>query len=93
MPDPIMLVINPSESWCGACGKGANPRAKSHDVVMSYGGMAGQPGCGVAWTHVTSDYQSIDGLLYERVQAMRPDLEAAFGTFVNRAEILRGEGT
>lgn len=88
MTDPVYLVINPSHSWCGNCGKGANPRAERHDRILCYGDESGRPGCGAVWTHVTSDYQSIDRL-HVRVREMRPDLTDALDTYLDRLGVLR----
>lgn len=64
------LVINVSDSRCGACDKPADPRSMTHDRVLGY---HPGPGCGERFVFVTSDYFGVDGL-HERVKAMRPDL-------------------
>lgn len=64
------LIINRSDSKCGNCNRGADPHDEAHVKCLGY---APQPeGCGVVWTHVTTDYTGDD--IAERAQAMRPDL-------------------
>jgi hypothetical protein len=68
------LVINLSSSRCGACGLAANLHEKTHVSVPGYGPeeLRGE-GCGVEWTHVTSDYVG-DGVKHASM-SLRPDLE------------------
>lgn len=68
--DPVVLIINRTDSKCGACGRGADPYAKSHDKVIGY---KPGPGCGATWTHVTSSYRG--GGIEEATLEMRPDLD------------------
>lgn len=71
------LFINKSDSFCGACGKPANPAEETHETVWGYGGLRNdkwaQKGCGVRWTHVGSEYRG--GGIESAVRNMRPDLE------------------
>lgn len=66
------LIIDPNESRCNACGGGADPSQKSHDSLLGWPPVSHEQGCGVVWTHVTSNYAGEDQT--ERVQQMRPDL-------------------
>jgi hypothetical protein len=66
------LSIGLNQSHCCRCGRGADPAADTHDVVVEYSSDAGGPGCGVRWRYVTSDYDGPD--VQARVSAMRPDL-------------------
>lgn len=61
------LIINLSDSQCGACGKSADPYEDSHVSILGY---HPGPGCGAVYTHVTSHYMGVS----ERVKEMRPDL-------------------
>lgn len=63
------LYINPSSSRCGKCNRNADPKETHHEML----GMVGT-GCGAEFTSVSSDYSDFEGL-YDRVRAMRPDLE------------------
>jgi hypothetical protein len=65
------LIINRSDTKCGNCGKGADPYAESHDVILGYPPIGGGPGCGVRWAQVRSDYTGME----DRCREMRPDLE------------------
>lgn len=64
------LVVNRSDSRCGACGKGANPNDTKHTRILSWGDKGA--GCDVTWTHVTSDYAG--GGIEEAIQADWPHL-------------------
>ncbi len=59
------LIINPSESLCGNCGKSAHPEEKAHISRLGY-----QPGggCQAVFTEVGTHYSNQD------FRAMRPDL-------------------
>lgn len=66
------LVVNPTGSWCGACGQPAYLYDKKHIQRLGYDpDPAG--GCGERWVFVTSDYTDFAGL-YKTIQAERPDL-------------------
>lgn len=68
------LAINPSNSECCNCGKGADWRSKTHDWVYGYFEGSGTiSGCGIEWTHLTSHYTNFDGL-HDTIKKMRPDL-------------------
>lgn len=69
-----ILYINPFHSRCGECSGGCNPRAESHDERYGFSVADNEPGCGVTWTHVSSDYANFEGL-YDSIKNMRPDLE------------------
>jgi hypothetical protein len=62
------LVINPTSSYCGACGRNANPLERSHDTIFGYDDF----GCGVLWLHVDSDYRGAG--IPDAAMAIRPDL-------------------
>jgi hypothetical protein len=64
------LVINRSDSKCGACGRGADPHERSHDTILEWGDKGA--GCGVLWRHLDSDYRGAG--IPEAAMAMRPDL-------------------
>jgi hypothetical protein len=68
---PATLLVNPSDSRCGTCGRPALPREATHKTAPGYGGP--EPGCGARWTHLSSDYGGGDGL-HEAARALRPDL-------------------
>lgn len=69
------LIVGPTSSKCGNCGKGANPRETTHDTVLGYfaQGFDPGPGCGVEWSLLTSDYMNFEGL-FEATKKLRPDL-------------------
>lgn len=64
------LVINRTDSKCGACGRETLPRGETHTDISGYKPVPGG-GCGVRWRYVTSDYTG----MREAVQDVRPDLE------------------
>jgi hypothetical protein len=68
-----LLVVNLTSSVCGECGKGCDPREKSHQTVLGYGVKPGTKGCGAAWDRVTSHYVGPD--IERAIRKMRPDLE------------------
>jgi hypothetical protein len=63
------LIINLFHSKCGNCGFDADPSEKSHRTRLGYFDN-GQPGCGVVWKFVTSEYTG----QRESILKMRPDL-------------------
>lgn len=73
MSDPT-LVINLWSSYCRNCKQGADPDEQQHATVI---GWTDGVGCGVTWTHVTTDYAGASGI--EATRARRPDL-----TFVSQ---------
>lgn len=66
------LVIDRSASYCGNCGKDANPNQETHRDITGYNPEPGG-GCGVRWKHVTSSYFGDN--IEQAVRDMRPDLE------------------
>lgn len=68
--DRAILVINPSDSRCGVCGRGAAWDELSHHTVVEYL-PTDDPGCGVTWTHVSTLYTDYE----QAVRKCRPDLE------------------
>jgi hypothetical protein len=50
------LVVDRFSSKCGDCGKSCDPTSKTHDRILGYGSENGDPGCGVEWQNVTTDY-------------------------------------
>lgn len=66
-----ILNIGTWSSRCDSCGRDCNPYEKKHETNMGYSEeIRKQPGCGVEYTHVTTDYFDLAG----QAQAMRPDL-------------------
>lgn len=61
------LIVGPSQSRCGACGKNADPYESAHDMDRMLG-----DGCGATFTEVTTNY--LDANLEEATKALRPDL-------------------
>jgi hypothetical protein len=74
------LVINTWSSTCGACGKPADPHEKYHDTLLGYGPDNGEPGCGVKWEFVDTDY--VGGGVAEAAKGMRPDLKPLPGGLI-----------
>jgi hypothetical protein len=68
-----LLIINRTDSRCGACGKACDPREKRHATILGYGPDNGKPGCGAVWTHATSHYVGLG--IEQAARRMRPDLE------------------
>ena len=68
-PKPL-LIINRFDSKCGNCGKSCDPHDQKHVKVLGYAPTG--EGCGVEWTHVTTDYTGDE--MAGMCQAMRPDL-------------------
>jgi hypothetical protein len=68
-----LLIVNPSNSRCGNCGKGALPTESKHDTVLGYFpiGHDPGPGCGVRWVFIDSDYRPRS---YAFDDTFRPDL-------------------
>lgn len=54
-----ILFINRFDSYCGSCKKGADPDEKKHDTILGWA-ESYPPGCGVTWTHVSTDYVGVD---------------------------------
>lgn len=69
------LFINPSNSKCGNCNKGATWREATHDTVLGYfpKGYDPGPGCGVRWVYVSTEYTGYAAV--EAAKDCRPDLE------------------
>ena len=66
------LIINRSDSRCGACNKGAYPQQTHHIDVAGWTPQRGG-GCGAEFTEMTSDYI---GLQQEQaMMSLRPDLD------------------
>lgn len=72
MDNKVILIINRSDSKCGNCGQGANPREIAHDTIIEYSPNTGRPGCKAKFTHVESHYVGLD--MKTRCLEMRPDL-------------------
>jgi hypothetical protein len=73
-PDPETLYINRSDTFCGNCHKGANPRDEAHWTQYGYGnGEFGTPGCGQVWRKVSTDSYGMG--MNDIIRNMRPDLE------------------
>lgn len=64
----LVLYIDRSSTECGVCRHSADPRETSHLTRLGLG--ADRRGCGVRWTHVSSNYVGMD----DTVKEMRPDL-------------------
>lgn len=69
---PKTLVVDRWSSSCGDCGKAANPASKTHDILLGWGPTNGDPGCGVEWENVTSNYVGM--AMEEAIRNLRPDL-------------------
>lgn len=67
-----VLIIGRTTSWCGYCGRDADPTEKGHYTLLGFGQQNGEPGCQVVWTMVTPDGYGAG--IEEAVRAMRPDL-------------------
>ena len=67
-----VLLIGRFSSSCGNCGRQTLPEEKTHHTISGYD--PSRPGCGVEWTHVSSNYFDPYGRLQERLKEMRPDL-------------------
>jgi len=78
-----ILRIGHWNSKCNSCGRDCDPHEKEHKTNLGYNAeIRAEPGCGVTYTHVTSDY--IDDLSVNTVKKMRPDL-----TFIDPLEGIR----
>lgn len=68
--EKIILRIDRTMSYCGACNRSCDPYEKSHTKKSGYDQ---HDGCGATYTHVTARcmYPGLD----ERIKEMRPDLE------------------
>jgi hypothetical protein len=68
-----ILYINPSQSYCGACNRAADPTLATHEIVPPGPTMAPfREGCGARFTHLSSHYAG--QAIREAAQRMRPDL-------------------
>lgn len=73
-----VLIINRTDSQCGACQRGADPYEKAHITRLGYAaanapeGSPERKGCGAVFTEVGSHYRG-NGM-EEAVKRMRPDL-------------------
>lgn len=72
--EPGVLIIGGWRSWCGDCGRDADPFEMAHRRVLGYGTDAVQPGCGATWTKVRCEHVGIPQA-NAAVRAMRPDLQ------------------
>jgi hypothetical protein len=69
-----VLFIDSSSSYCGACGKMADPyQAQHRSVPPGPTSQPFKPGCGVQFTHVSSHYTGRD--IRAAALRMRPDLK------------------
>lgn len=69
------LVINRTETRCGACRKNADRFEDKHETVLDpFGFPKFRPGCGQRFVFVDTDYWSGDGSWERHVQEERPDL-------------------
>jgi hypothetical protein len=66
------LIIDRNDSTCNACGGGARPDEKSHESLLGWPPVSHELGCGVVWTHLSSNYAGDEN--DRAVQDMRPDL-------------------
>jgi acetoin utilization deacetylase AcuC-like enzyme len=76
MSDRAVLYVGTFSSHCGVCNREAFPHEKTHAKEAGYHKNRGD-GCGVRWTHITSDYagEGAQALIIEdAVKKMRPDL-------------------
>lgn len=64
------LIIGRFSSECNNCGRQVLPDSETHEEISGWGGPA--PGCGVRFTHVTTEYVGTG--IDEASMAMRPDL-------------------
>jgi hypothetical protein len=71
MEKPETLSIENWNSRCLHCGKGADPKSKTHSKELGYGVEGNGNPCGVEWKYLTSMYSDAK----EGAQRMRPDLE------------------
>jgi hypothetical protein len=69
---PKTLVVDRFSSSCGDCGKSADPSSKGHYVLLGWGPTHGNPGCGVEWENVTTNYAGPS--MEEATKNLRPDL-------------------
>lgn len=76
--DRVVLFIDPSASYCGACGWGAFPHEETHETLAGYGIPYDRKGCGARWNTVSSHYFGMSEDFYRRIQDMRPDLEYVY---------------
>lgn len=64
------LIIDRNQSTCNACGGGAMINEKSHESLLGWPPVSHEKGCGVVWTHVTSNYMG----MADDIAKTRPDL-------------------
>jgi hypothetical protein len=69
--EQVILYIDQSYSYCGACGKGCMPHEKTHRTMAGYQDH-GKPGCGAKYTHLSTHY--LGGKIKVAAQNIRPDL-------------------
>jgi hypothetical protein len=74
------LIINPSDSKCGACGRAADPHELAHLTELGYYSGPRREGCGVVWEYVDTDYMG--GGIAQAAMRMRPDLRVLPGGFI-----------
>lgn len=73
------LVIGDWHATCEPCGRGADPDEPTHLRVLGpERDEPDRPGCGVRWTHVRPDEDSMVGAA-GRIRQMRPDLTLLAG--------------
>jgi hypothetical protein len=65
-----ILNVGTWRSKCESCGKECSPHEKYHETNLGYAKNIPQPGCGVEFTHITTDYTNLGKI----VAKMRPDL-------------------
>ena len=66
-----ILYINLDDSRCGRCNGNADPSEVQHLTIWTWTGTL--PGCGVTFTHTSTDYWPLPELVSAIIQ-MRPDL-------------------
>lgn len=67
------LIVDRWHTTCNNCGRECTSSEDKHDTILGYGPDNGSEGCGIVWTHITSDYIG-PYCDRENLQAMRPDL-------------------
>jgi hypothetical protein len=69
---PAVLYINPGDSKCGVCDRGADPKELNHHTELGYYSGPRRAGCQAIWTHLSTRYM---GVATAVAKSMRPDLE------------------
>jgi hypothetical protein len=69
-PTRRVLIVDRSRSYCAECGLGADPYETQHTTVLGASAPPDSVGCGVQWTHITSN----DAGMEMALKGMRPDL-------------------